>query len=55
MENLGYIIAGYGVILGGVALYTGLLLRRLSTTRRTSLAIRRDAESAAPPGTDRPG
>ncbi|HEX6655666.1 MAG TPA: hypothetical protein VF153_05580 [Candidatus Limnocylindria bacterium] len=48
MHDLGFIIAGYGVILGGMALYAGLLLRRLSNARRASLQIRRDAESAAP-------
>ena len=52
MENVGYIIAGYGVILGGVALYTGLLLRRLAAARRASLQIRREAESASPPPFD---
>ena len=54
MENLGFIIAGYGVILGGVALYTWLLLRRLSAARRASLQIRREAESAAPAAPERP-
>jgi hypothetical protein len=54
MENLGFIVAAYGVILGGVALYTGLLLRRLSAARRASLQIRREAEFAAPPAPDRP-
>jgi tRNA A37 N6-isopentenylltransferase MiaA len=54
MENLGFIIAGYGVILGGTALYVGLLLRRLAAARRVSLQIRREAESAAPPAPDRP-
>jgi hypothetical protein len=53
MQDLGFIIAGYGVILGGVALYAGLLLRRLSAARRASLEIRRDAESATASPPDR--
>ena len=54
MENVGFIIAGYGVILGGAALYAGLLLRRLSAARRASLQIRNEAESAVSPLPDRP-
>jgi hypothetical protein len=53
MENLGFIIAGYGVILGGLAVYAILLVRRLDAARRASLRIRRQAESAPPP--DLPG
>jgi hypothetical protein len=53
MQDLGFIIAGYGVILGGMGLYAGLLLRRLSAARRASLQIRRDAESATVPASDR--
>ena len=34
MSDLGFIVAGYGVILGGLAVYTGLLLRRLAAARR---------------------
>ncbi|HEX6474131.1 MAG TPA: hypothetical protein VF114_03475 [Candidatus Limnocylindria bacterium] len=49
MENLGFIVAAYGVILGGLALYAGLLLRRLAAAREASLRIRREAESAPPP------
>ena len=49
MENLGFIVAGYGVILGGMLLYAVVLVRRLATARRISLDIRRQAESDAPP------
>ena len=55
MDDIGFIIAAYGVILGGLALYAGLLLRRLAAAREASLRIRRDAESAPPapaPATD---
>lgn len=34
MNDLGFIVAGYGVILGGLAVYAALLLRRLAATRR---------------------
>ena len=33
MQDLGFIVAAYGVILGGLALYAGLLLRRLAAAR----------------------
>ena len=49
MQNLGFIIAGYGVILGGMLLYAVVLLRRLSAARRASLEIRRQADTATPP------
>jgi hypothetical protein len=53
MHDLGFIVAAYGVILGGVSLYAGLLLRRLGAARRASLEIRRDAESLTAPPPDR--
>lgn len=34
MTDAWFIVAGYGVILGGLALYAGTLLRRLATARR---------------------
>jgi hypothetical protein len=52
MDDLGFILAAYGVILGGLALYAGLLLRRLAAAREASLRIRRQAESAPPPPPD---
>jgi hypothetical protein len=52
--DLGFIIAGWGVILGGLAVYSGLLLRRLGAARKASLEIRRAAEGAEPSPADRP-
>jgi hypothetical protein len=49
MQNLGFIVAGYGVILGGMLLYAVTLLRRLAAARRISLDIRRQAEADASP------
>jgi hypothetical protein len=48
-EHLPFIVAGWGVTLGGLAAYALLLLRRLGAAREASLRIRRDAESAPPP------
>ena len=33
MSDVGFVIAGYGVILGGLAAYAALLLRRLARAR----------------------
>jgi hypothetical protein len=33
MTDVGFVIAGYGVILGGLATYAILLLRRLASAR----------------------
>jgi hypothetical protein len=52
MSNVGFVIAAYGVILGGLGLYAATLLRRLRVARGASLRIRREAEAAPPP--DRP-
>jgi hypothetical protein len=49
MQDLPFIVAGWGVILGGLGLYAVLLLRRLAAAREDSLRIRREAESASPP------
>ncbi|MGH2457032.1 MAG: hypothetical protein ACRDHD_12345, partial [Candidatus Limnocylindria bacterium] len=49
MTDLGFIVAGYGVILGGLALYAAVLLRRLRAARQRSLTIRREADAAAAP------
>ena len=52
MQDLAFIVAGWGVILGGLAAYAALLLRRLAVARATSLDIRHQAESVTSP--DRP-
>jgi hypothetical protein len=52
VSDLGFVIAAYGVILGGLGLYTLTLWRRLAAAREASLRIRREAEAAPP--TDRP-
>jgi hypothetical protein len=49
MDDLVFIVAGWGLILGGLAAYSLLLLRRLAVARRMSLFIRREAESAPSP------
>jgi hypothetical protein len=49
MSDVGFVIAAYGVILGGLGLYTVTLWRRLRMARQASLQIRRDAEAAPPP------
>lgn len=49
MTDVGYVIAGYGVILGGMGLYVALLLRRLRIARE---ALRRDPD-APPPDSSR--
>jgi hypothetical protein len=49
MTNLGFVVAAYGVILGGLAIYAGTLLRRLRAARQASLRIRRQAEAVPPP------
>ena len=46
MTSLLFVVAGYGVILGGLALYAVVLARRVRAARETSLRIRRDAGSA---------
>jgi hypothetical protein len=52
VSDVGFVIAAYGVILGGLGLYAATLLRRLRVAREASLRIRREAEAAPPP--DRP-
>jgi hypothetical protein len=51
VSDAGFVIAAYGVILGGLGLYAVTLWRRLRAAREASLLIRRDAEAAPP--TDR--
>jgi membrane protein YqaA with SNARE-associated domain len=48
MTDVGFVVAAYGVILGGVATYALTLVRRLRIARATSLRIRREAEGAPP-------
>ena len=45
MSDVGFVIAGYGVILGGMGLYVALLVRRLRMARE---ALRRQADPAPP-------
>jgi hypothetical protein len=49
VTDVWFVVAGWGVIVGGLALYAGLLLRRLGAAREASLRIRRDAEASSPP------
>lgn len=49
MTGVGFVVAGYGVILGGAALYAITLVLRLRAAREASLRIRRQAEAAPPP------
>ena len=46
MSDLWFVVAGYGVILGGLALYAVTLSRRLR---------RAEAEASQPPDEPRPG
>lgn len=56
MTDVGFVIAGYTVIIGGVAAYAGTLLLRLRAARREEHAMRdatrdhRPDPPAAPPG-----
>lgn len=45
MTNAGFVIAAYGVILGGIGLYAALLARRLRIARD---ALRRTDDVDAP-------
>jgi hypothetical protein len=46
MTDVGFIVAAYGVILGGMAVYAITLRRRLASLRDASLRIRGDAAAA---------
>jgi len=46
VSEVWFVIAGYGVIVGGLAAYTLALGRRLSRARQASLRIRGEVESA---------
>jgi len=47
MSAVWFVIAGYGVILGGLAAYAIILVRRLARAREAALRIRGEAESGA--------
>lgn len=49
MTDLGFIIAGYGVILGGLTVYAVTLRRRLAAMRELA---RRADEQNGPPAAD---
>ena len=51
MHDLAFIVAGWGVILGGLGAYAALLLRRLGIARAASLRIRQQSDSVVPPDT----
>jgi hypothetical protein len=51
MTDVPFIVAGWGVILGGLGLYAVILLRRLAAARRAVEAAR-SAEHEAPGGTE---
>jgi hypothetical protein len=46
MTNLGFIVAAYGVILGGLGLYVAYLLRRLGIARGASRGLGGDVDEA---------
>lgn len=46
MTAVGFVIAAYAVILGGIGLYAAALIRRLRIAREVSLQIRRAADAA---------
>jgi len=46
MSNAGFVIAGYGVILGGLGLYVAYLLRRLGLARDASKRLGGDVDEA---------
>jgi hypothetical protein len=46
VTNVGFVIAAYGVILGGIGVYAVLLVRRLRIARETLLELRRAADAA---------
>jgi hypothetical protein len=48
MTDVWFVVAGWGVIVGGIALYAATLLRRLRSAEERSLRVRREAESAPP-------
>lgn len=55
MSDVGFVIAGWGVILGGMSMYALTLVRRLARARGESLRIRHDAAAMAPDRDSRDG
>jgi hypothetical protein len=48
MTDVGFVIAGYGVILGGLGVYAMLLLRRLASARAEAASRAVSASRADP-------
>ena len=53
MTDVGFVIAAYGVILGGIGLYAAVLVRRLRIASEATAGI--EAPDAGSPPLDRPG
>jgi len=51
VTDVGFVIAAYGVILGGIGVYAAFLVRRLRIARETLLGFP-PATEAAPPISD---
>ena len=47
MSNVEFVIAAYGVILGGLGLYVAYLLRRLGIARDASKRLGSDVDEAS--------
>jgi hypothetical protein len=54
MTDVGFVIAAYGVILGGIGLYAAVLVRRLRIAREATAGIDEAPDAGSPP-LDRPG
>ncbi len=46
MTDVWFVVAGWGVIIGGAGLYAYTLLRRLEAARERSLRVRRAGDEA---------
>ena len=46
MSDIGFVIAAYGVILGGIGLYAALLARRLRSARDALMRVDSDIDEA---------
>ena len=49
MRDVAFVVAGYGVILGGLGLYALALARRLRAARRRSGPVSEAASQSLPP------